>query len=162
MLFFEMFQKMAPNEQPHIVDKLGIRHLNEIHGLEKMNNYPPDKGATAIVPGELVDLSNSNNIIDKEVAKRNLETTVNSKDLQHMGINEVHGPAMVGDFVAIKENIFSFLHAGVVESVSKDGTITVIEKLGSTNQLPVIRQTLQDFSRTWRVNTADIKVFRKQ
>ena len=153
---------MAPNEQPHIVDKLGIRHLNEIHGLEKMNNYPPDKGATAIVPGELVDLSNSNNIIDKEVAKRNLETTVNSKDLQHMGINEVHGPAMVGDFVAIKENIFSFLHAGVVESVSKDGTITVIEKLGSTNQLPVIRQTLQDFSRTWRVNTADIKVFRKQ
>ncbi|MDR3617182.1 MAG: hypothetical protein P4L53_26745 [Candidatus Obscuribacterales bacterium] len=79
-----------------------------------------------------------------------------------MGINEVHDPAMVGDFVAIKGNIFSFLHAGVVESVSIDGTITVIEKLGSTNQLPVIRQTLQDFSRTWNVDTADIKVFRKQ
>ena len=185
-----MFQKLTPSEQCQIVQHLGLKHLNEIHGLERMNKYPPDRLPLLIVPGEVVDLANSKNIIDKEFAARNLDsyncmdyalrrmkggvqawpdkigfgalTIVNSKDLQSMGISEVHGPPKVGDLVAINGPGITFLHAGVVESVSKDETITVIEKLGSLNQLPVIRQTLQDFSRTWDVDLLNIRIFRKQ
>jgi hypothetical protein len=187
---FTKFQMLTPIEQYNVVTRLHLKHLNEIHGLEHMDKYPPLRHPDLIVPGELVDLVKSENMVDNQFALRDLDSyncidfalarmkggmrtwqdtirqgqnsTVYKSGLSAMGINEVHGSVTVGDFVAIKEGFFGFEHAAVVESISQDGTITVIEKLGSVGKVPVIRQTLMDFSRTWEVNPSEIKVFRKK
>jgi len=187
---FTKFQMLTPIEQYNVVTRLHLKHLNEIHGLEHMDKYPPLRHPDLIVPGELVDLAKSKNRVDNQFALRDLDSyncidfalarmkggmctwqdniglgqnsTVYKSGLSAMGINEVHGSVTVGDFVAIKEGVFGFEHAAVVESISQDGTITVIEKLGSVGKVPVIRQTWIDFSRTWDVRPSEIRVFRKQ